>query len=533
MKQTTVSQILLMVAIGMAVGLSLQPLVSDDSSRLQFQKFNDFLNLVKRNYIEEQDIGNLVESSITGMLGELDPHSVYIPPSAKQKSDEEFRGNFEGIGVQFRVISDTITVIVPIIGGPSEKAGLRCNDKIVRINGESAVGLKQDDIPKKLKGPTGSTVEISVRREGVPELLTLQVERGRVPILSVDGAFMIQDTDIGYIYVNRFAATTHREVLAAARRLLAAGAKKIVLDLRWNGGGYLEQAYRIADEFVPDGHKIVYRRGRFEQFNEDYYSSDGGELESIPLTVLINAGSASASEIVSGAIQDLDRGLIVGETSFGKGLVQQQYDLPDGSAFRLTTSKYYTPSGRLIQRDYSDKTKYYALEGRVTPEEGENLMHESELDSSRPVFRTLSGRTVYGGGGIVPDYIVKDDTVPSFRRSLIDKNVFGEFVEQYVLSHGNTIRDKSQRDLLVYMRDFTVTAEMMQDFRTLAEKKGVEWKLVASTVDDNKIRLTIKALIASYIFNTGNSFVQAVIRTNQVEKAVEMFPEAIKIARLK
>ncbi len=532
MKKNTVSNIALMIATGMVVGFSLQPLISNDDAMGQLRKFNDFLNILKRNYIEEKDASELVEASVTGMLGELDPHSVYIPPSAKKKSDEEFRGNFEGIGVQFRVINDTITVIVPIIGGPSEKAGVLCNDKIVNINGENAIGLKQDEIPQKLKGPAGSLVEIGIRREGEAGLVSVQVERGRVPIPSVDGAFMVENTDAGYIYVNRFAATTYKEVLVSARRLLKEGAKKLILDLRWNGGGYLEQAYRIADEFVPGGHKIVYRRGRFSQFNEDYYATDGGEFESVPLTVIINAGSASASEIVAGAIQDLDRGLIIGETSFGKGLVQQQYDLPDGSAFRLTTSKYYTPSGRLIQRDYKDKEKYYALEGRVNPEEGANIMHEHEVDSTRPVFRTAGGRTVYGGGGIVPDYVVKNDTIPAFRKSLIAQNVFGEFTEYYVLKHGNDVRDRSERDLFIFMRDFVVTPAIMEEFRALAEKKGVEWKIVAYTVDEKKIKLTIKALIANYIFNTGNTFVEAVIRTGQIEKAVEMFPEATKIARL-
>lgn len=523
---------LLTIAVGMVIGVSLQPLLSEDDLMGQLRKFNDFLNIVKRNYLEETDASELVEKSVVGMLEELDPHSIYISPSAKTKNDEEFRGNFEGIGVQFRIIDDTITVVVPIIGGPSENAGVQCNDKIVTIDGENAVGLKQDEVPKKLKGPSGTTVKLGVRRAGEPELVTVQVERGPVPILSVDGAFIIENTDVGYMYVNRFAATTYREVLAAARKLLKEGAKKLIVDLRWNGGGYLEQAYRIADEFVPGGKKIVYRRGRFPQFDEDYYSTNGGELESIPLVVLINASSASASEIVAGAMQDLDRGLIIGETSFGKGLVQQQYDLPDGSAFRLTTSKYYTPSGRLIQRDYSDKAKYYALEGRAVPQEGDNVTHEAEEDTSRPVFNTAGGRVVYGGGGIVPDYIVRNDTVPSFRRELIRHNVFGEFTETYILQHGNEVRRNYNRDLLVYMRDFTVTPAMIADFKKVAAAKDVEWKDSEFAADASAIRLALKALIANYIFNTGNSFVEAVVRHRQIDKAVELFPEASKIANL-
>lgn len=530
--RTVLSKGLLAITIGMVIGFSLQPLLSDDDMMGQLRKFNDFLNIVKRNYLEEEEASELVEKSVVGMLGELDPHSIYIPPAAKKKNDEEFRGNFEGIGVQFRVIDDTITVIVPIIGGPSEKAGVQCNDKIVTIDGENAVGLRQDEVPKKLKGQAGTTVQIGIRREGEPQPVVVQVERGAVPIPSVDGAFLVDNTDVGYMYVNRFAATTYREVLVAARRLLKEGATKLIIDLRWNGGGYLEQAYRIADEFIPGGRKIVYRRGRFPQFDEDYYSTNGGELEGIPLVVLLNAGSASASEIVAGAVQDLDRGLIIGETSFGKGLVQQQYDLPDGSAFRLTTSKYYTPSGRLIQRDYSDKAKYYALEGRAIPEEGDNVTHEAEEDTARPVFNTAGGRVVYGGGGIVPDYIVRNDTVPNFRRELIRNNVFGEYTEDYILHNGNDIRRKYNRDLLIYMRDFAVTPAMIADFRQVAISKGVEWKDSDFAADADAIRRALKALIANYIFNTGNSFVEAVVRHRQIDKAVELFPEAAKIAGL-
>lgn len=521
------------LAVGMVIGLSLQPLVSEDDMMGQMKKFNKFFNLVQRNYIEDVELSSLMEKSIVGMLGSLDPHSVYIPPSDKKKNDETFRGNFGGIGIQFRIIRDTITVIVPIIGGPSEKEGIQCNDKIVSIDGESAIGIAQDDVPQKLKGPDGTEVVLGIQRAGETQTRTIRVKRGPVPIPSVDGAFLVDNTAIGYVYVNRFAATTHREVLVAVRHLVNNGATGVILDLRWNGGGYLEQAYRIADEFVSGGKKIVYRRGRFSQFDEDYYSTDGGEFEWLPVAVLINASSASASEIVAGAIQDLDRGLIIGETSFGKGLVQQQYDLGDGSAFRLTTSRYFTPSGRLIQRDYSDKAKYYALEGRATLDEGENLDHIAEEDSTRPVFTTISGRTVYGGGGIVPDYVVKNDTVSSFRRTLIRNNVFGEFVEGYILEHGNALREKCNRDMVAFMRDFTVTPAMLRDFRTIAEKKDIAWNEGTMAADSAGVCLSIKALVADYIFNTGDTFVEAVIRTKQVEKAVALLPEAAKLAKLK
>jgi carboxyl-terminal processing protease len=358
--------LLLGVLLGAWVG---RPLLSGDNVYEQLRKFNEALNYIYRNYVEEVDSQKLVESAIRGMLQELDPHSIYIPVSEMQRVEEDFRGSFEGIGIEFDVINDTITVIAPIAGGPAEALGIQAGDKIVTIDGQNAVGLSRNEVPRKLRGPKGTTVRVGIRRAGVPGILEFTIVRDRIPIYSVDAAFVIEGTDIGYVSINRFSATTHEELVQALRQLREQGMRKLLLDLRGNPGGFMDQAIRIADEFVPGGHRIVYTRGRLPQFNEDFYSRSGQEFERTPLIVLVNRGSASASEIVSGAIQDLDRGLIVGETTFGKGSVQRQFELPDGSGIRVTVSLYYTPSGRAIQRPYKDKQRYREGEGRLEPEE--------------------------------------------------------------------------------------------------------------------------------------------------------------------
>jgi carboxyl-terminal processing protease len=334
------------VFIGVMLGVVFQPLISGDSIYQQTKKLDYVLNTVLKNYVDDVDTQKLVEAAIKGMLGELDPHSVYISADDMKKVEEDFQGSFEGIGIEFDVINDTITVVSPIPDGPSEKVGVQPGDKIIKIDGENAVGIDRGEVPKKLKGPKGTVVKVDIIRGNNPEVFSYAITRDKIPLNSVDGSFIIDGTDVGVVMVNRFSATTHNEVVEALKQLKAQGMKKLILDLRSNPGGYLNQAFLMADEFLPRGDTIVYTKGRLSQFDEAYVAGGDEEFEKLPLIVLINAGSASASEIVSGAIQDLDRGLIVGETSFGKGLVQRQFEVGDGSAFRLTISRYYTPSGR-------------------------------------------------------------------------------------------------------------------------------------------------------------------------------------------
>lgn len=523
------------IAVGIVLGMLVQPVISDDNIYNQLRKFKEVLTITTSNYVEEVDPTKLVEAGIRAVLADLDVHSVYIPPLEKKQNDEDFQGSFEGIGVSFDIIRDTITVIEPIGGGPSARLGIRSGDKIVKIDGTSAIGVATNDVMKRLKGPKGSQVSVHIRRPGDQELLQFNITRDKIPLYTVDASFLVDKSDIGYIRINRFAATTHKEVVEAARTLKTQGMKRLILDLRWNPGGYLDQAFKIADEFIRDGNMIVYTQGRRPEFNHEFYATAQGDLEKIPLVVLINENSASASEIVAGAIQDLDRGLIVGRTSFGKGLVQQQYDLDDGSAFRLTTSRYYTPSGRSIQRPYyRDKEKYYNGEGREEIEEGDNISHAGDKsDSTRPVYKTTSGRTVHGGGGIVPDYVIKGDTLSPLYIALVRKDVFSEFIDSYLAGNGAELRTRYGKDFPLFLNSYTVDASIIETFKAIAIKEGVEWDEKQFALDAAIIKTSIKAQIARSLWGTGESVAVTLSDDRQFLKAKELFPEASKIARLR
>ena len=350
-KRFSTPVVVLLILVSILGGMQLNMLISGDNIYEQLGKFKDVLSLTEKYYVDEVDTQKLTESAIKGMLNDLDPHSVYIDPKQLTKVTEEFQGKFEGIGIEFAIVNDTITVVQPIGGGPSAQLGILSNDRIVKIDGKSAIGFDNDQVMKGLKGPKGTKVSVTIVRPGEKELLDYEIVRDVIPFYSVDVSFMLDD-EVGYINVTRFAETTNAEMLSALQKLKAQGMKRLVLDLRFNPGGYLDQAVKMADLFldgdpVTGQRKIVYTKGRRPDFNEEYFATSNSEFEKVPLIILISNGTASASEIVAGAIQDWDRGLIVGETSFGKGLVQRQFELADKSAFRLTIARYYTPSGRL------------------------------------------------------------------------------------------------------------------------------------------------------------------------------------------
>ena len=427
---------LMLISIGILVGMKVDTVASDGDVFDNVKKFNEALTLIQKNYVEEVSTDKLTEAAIKGMLDELDPHSTYITPEQLKRINEDFQGSFEGIGVEFDIVNDTITIVTPISGGPSEALGILAGDKIVKIDGVSSIGMSREDVPKKLRGPKGTKVTVSVYRAGMPNLIDFEITRDKIPLYSVDASFMVTD-EIAYIRVTRFSANTHEEFTKALAELNQKGMKKLVLDLRNNPGGYLDQAFKMASMFIERGKKIVYTKSRIPQYSEEYVS-EGGDYSKIPLVVMVNDGSASASEIVSGAIQDWDRGIIVGENTFGKGLVQRQYNLSDGSAMRVTTSRYYTPSGRLIQKPY-DGSEYKKM--LLNPEEGNNIFHDKESkDTTRPEYKTMGGRTVYGGGGITPDFIVKLDTLTEYSVQLRRLNLFLEYANSYYDANKERIR---------------------------------------------------------------------------------------------
>jgi carboxyl-terminal processing protease len=517
---------------GIVLGIQIEKIFSGDNLRDGIRKLNDVLTYTEKFYIEEVDTPKLVEEAVKGMLDQLDPHSVYIPSKQFNSIEESFRGDFEGIGIEFQVVNDTLTVVSPITGGPSEELGIMSGDRIVKINGEDCIGITNDEVRENLRGEAGTKVKVTIIRHGIDEGIEYEIIRDKIPIYSVDTHFMYDDK-IGYVSISRFSETTYDELNDALDDLNSSGMKKLILDLRGNPGGYLNQAVKIADLFLNGDKKIVYTRGRRSEFDEDYFAKTPSPYEDIPLIVLINKGSASASEIVSGAVQDWDRGLIVGETSFGKGLVQRQFPLFDNSALRITISKYYTPSGRSIQRDYENKKDYYSDLGERNEEEGDNLKHSAEQDSSRPEFKTDAGRTVFGGGGITPDYIAKSRNLTNYSRELLRNNVFYQFILKYLEMNGDNIITIFKDDLEKFRREFGFSPEEEKSFIRFATDKDVELVEEEFNEDKDYIFTRLKAQIARNYWKNKGWYTVILDIDTQYLKTITLFDEAEDLAKLR
>ncbi|HUI29580.1 MAG TPA: S41 family peptidase [Candidatus Acidoferrales bacterium] len=523
---------IVLVIVGIIIGMQIQSVFSGDNIYQQLEKFKDVLSLADKYYVDNIDTQKLVSAAISGLLGQLDPHSVYIPAKEAQQISEDFHGSFEGIGIEFDVVDDTLLVVSPIAGGPSELVGLQAGDKIVAIDNKSAVGISRDDVVKKLRGPKGTKVDVTVAREGVDKTLQFEITRDKIPLYSVTTSFMVNH-DVGYVYINRFSETTNNELGDALGKLKSQGMRELILDLRENPGGLLNQAVDVASNFLPRGDTIVYTKGRIPEANENF-TSNGGNYTRMPLIVLVNSGTASASEIVSGAVQDLDRGLIVGETSFGKGLVQRQFDLNDGSAVRITIARYYTPSGRLIQRPYdSDRGKYFmgAYVADTSEKSGSNLTHTMESDSTRPTFKTASGRTVYGGGGITPDYIVKMAEVPQFVYQFQVKRIFLEYVDDRYTQKQEEL-EKEYGSSENFDAKFQVSDWILMEIFDQAKKAGVKIDRGEYEKNEKYIAMLVKAQIARNVWGNEGWYRVVLTFDNQFEKAMTLFPEAKQIAGL-
>ncbi len=526
--------LIIMLTVGIVIGIQIEKIFSGDNLRDGIQKLNDVLSYTEKYYVEEVDTPKLVEAAIEGIMGELDPHSFYISADDFTSIEESFRGDFEGIGIEFQVVNDTLTVVSPITGGPSEALGILPGDRILKIEGEDCIGITNEEVRQKLRGEAGTKVNISIHRTGVSGLVEYEIIRDKIPIYSVDVNLMLDD-NTGYVSVSRFSETTYDELTAALKELKQNGMKQLVLDLRGNPGGYLSQAVDIADLFIDGEKKIVYTKGRREDTNDEYFASLPSAYEKMPLIILINHGSASASEIVSGAVQDWDRGLIVGETSFGKGLVQRQFALSDNSAIRLTISEYYTPSGRLIQRDFKDKKnpEEYYTEVFDSLAEGDNTDHLVEKDSTKELFKTEGGRIVYGGGGITPDFIFKAESLSEYTRELLRKNIFYQFTLIYIENHGIELTNTYGNDLKKFKDEFQLNDDDLNNFIRFAESKEIATIKEDYNLDKDYIAARLKAQIArNYWKNEGWYSVMLKVDT-QLHNALNLFEEAKELADLK
>lgn len=470
-------------------------------------KMDQLLTILNSTYVEEVNNEEMMENAIVGLLKELDPHSVYIPEKELKRMNEPLEGNFEGIGIQFNILKDTLLVVSPISGGPSEKLGIRSGDKIINIEGElvAGIGLKNSDVTKKLRGKKGTKVTVDILRKGEKKLIPYEIVRDKIPIYSIDAAYMAEP-DVAYIKINRFARTTMEEYKKAIDSLQGKGAENLILDLRGNGGGYLNTAFQLADEFLDEGKLIVYTQGD-KQRKREYKSRPGGGFEKGKLIVLIDEGSASASEIVSGAIQDWDRGMIIGRRSFGKGLVQKSFPLSDGSAVRITTAKYYTPTGRSIQRPYDQgKDKYYKEINRRF-EHGELMEKDSIVFPDSLKFYTPNKRIVYGGGGIMPDIFIPLDTSMNseLNRKLIRKGIYNEFTLTYL----DTKRDdllKAYPTIGAFISKFELGEDLMRDFFEYAEKKDIKKDDDDYLKSKKLIDTQLMALIARNLYDVSSYF---------------------------
>ena len=477
-------------------------------------------------YVDETNEGKLVESAIVGMLKELDPHSTYSNAEEVKKMNEPLQGNFDGIGIQFNMAEDTLFVIQPVSGGPSEKVGIRAGDRITHVNDTLIAGVKMttDDITRRLKGLKGTKVKVKVVRRGVEDLLDFTIERDKIPVYSLDASYMITPK-IGYIKINRFAATTHEEFMNALASLKGQGLQDLILDLQGNGGGYLNAAIDIANEFLGGGELIVYTEGRRNPRREFFARGDGKHQHG-KLVVLVDEFSASASEIVAGAVQDWDRGLVVGRRTFGKGLVQRPIDLPDGSMIRLTVARYYTPAGRCIQKPYESIEQYNAdLIERYN--RGEMMSADSiHFPDSLKCMTLKKGRTVYGGGGIMPDYFVPVDTMlfTKYHSQLSNKGVLLKVHFQLIDAHREEWT-KKYADYAIFSRDFDLNDTMMQQLIDEGEKEGVKFNEEQYKKSEPLIKLQLKALIARDLWDMNEYYHTINVVNESVNKAVELLDE--------
>lgn len=518
----------LIVALGVVLGILIGSFYANHFSgkRLNIintssNKLNDLLHLIDDQYVDSISISDLVEKSLPQILKELDPHSTYISAKDVEASMQDLKGSFSGIGVQFTIYKDTVRVIKVIHGGPSESAGLQAGDRIVSIDGKSYVGkeVTNEETMKRLKGPKESTVKLGIVRSGKSAPIFVSIMRGDVPLKSIDAVYMA-DSSTGYIRINSFGDTTYPEFLAALAKLNQQGFKGLIIDLRGNLGGYMAPAVQIANEFLPKNRLIVYTEGR-KSPREEYTSDGRGTYQSLPLIILVDEGSASASEILAGAIQDNDRGMIVGRRSFGKGLVQVPIEFRDGSMLRLTKARYYTPSGRCVQKPYTPgEEEEYEQDLLLRAEHGEYFSADS-IKTEGEKYKTRIGRIVYGGGGIIPDVFVPRDTTditPYFKEAYL-RGLMYQFAYDYVDNYRAKFRHVSDLEQVTAFLD---KHNIVEDFASFAEKNGLKRRNLMIQKSRKLFKYYLYNYIISDLMDTETSVRFANMEDSTVQKALQL-----------
>jgi len=515
---------ILFLLIGLLVGYQIGQWLIPTTHPIK-HKVNQVLELTEKYYIEAIDPDTLSEIAIEGILSKLDPHTSYIPRDIQKTFEEQLEGNFEGIGIEFQIIEDTITIVSPIVGTPSDRLGLMPGDRIVEIEDTSAIGLTNIQVIKKLRGRRGSVARIKIYRPSEKTTIDYEIERDIIPINSVEISLMFQDS-VGYVSLTRFAEKTADELLKEIESLDSKGMKYLILDLRNNPGGLYDQAVKIADYFLSEDKLIVFTKGRIKEFNNESKASKKYPYENVPLVILINRGSASASEIVAGAVQDWDRGLIVGETSFGKGLVQRPFLLSDDSALRLTISEYFTPSGRAIQRDYRSGKNYYE-EVMIREEEDEdNFNHQSEADSLKDEFTTAKGRKVYSGGGITPDYKISSGILTKFTASIRSKNLFYQFIRNQIDTEKLILNESLKQNFSEFSSTDFIDNQKLIEFKNYLVSKEIVIDDKEFEKDREYIKVLLNAYLAKEYFNNNGWYSIMLQQDEQFKKALTLLSDA-------
>ncbi len=519
----------LVLIAGILIGGRLLP-KSEQRSKIfsvdfsKYSKVSDVMGYIMRDWVDTVNLQSLEDDAIVHILKNLDPHSQYIPAAQFDEVAAHLEGNFEGIGVQFRIEKDTVLVVSPIAGGPSEKVGIRAGDRIVVVDGDTiaGIGVSNQEVMRRLKGPKNTRVNVAVFRRGEASLLDFAITRGVIPTYSLDIAYMV-DESIGYVKLNKFSATTHSELTKAVRDLKNKGMNKLILDLRNNSGGYLQAAISVSDEFLADRQLIVYTEGRNRPRSYAYATRRGNLLQE-DIVVLIDEGSASASEIVAGAIQDNDRGTIIGRRSFGKGLVQEQINLFDGSALRLTTAKYFTPTGRSIQKPWVNGDENYFQEYHQRFVSGEVFHADSIHFDDSLKFVTPGGKVVYGGGGIMPDIFIPIETGEhlAYYNRLVNRGVIFDFAFEYTDKNRESLSKFA--DHRQFGTDFVITKSMFEELVKFAQTNGIEPDPDGIEAMREDIEILLKALIGRNIMDNEGFYPTYHRRDN-------IFIQAVKILR--
>ncbi len=525
-KQTTSSHYTpfiyaLILSFGVMLGFVVNSITAGKQALLNrsYDKLEDILNYVDQKYVDTVNRTQLMDKTIDKMLSNLDPHSVYIPAKDVSEMNEGLDGNFEGIGIEFFIVQDTITVVTAISGGPSELVGIKAGDRIIKINDSVVAGVKIKDteVKKRLRGPKGTEVKVSMLRAATKNLIDFKISRDKIPLYSIDASYMVNG-EVGYIRISQFSSTTHQEFAEKLQELQGKGLKKLIIDLRGNPGGYLQAATTIADELISGDKLIVYTNGKAYD-RQDYKAGKDGLFERGGLCILIDENSASASEILSGAVQDWDRGTVIGRTSFGKGLVQEQYDLQDNSAIRLTVARYYTPSGRCIQRPYEKGSEKYYNEIYERYARGEFVHEDSIRNKDTTVYQTSKGKRVFGGGGIRPDIFVPADTSSANEYFYSVRSYVPEFVYKYSSKHADVL--EKYTSIEEFKKNFNVTAELEKEFYQYAQAEGLKRDAVKEKQAEEKLKLSLKAFFAKQIWRMDGYYNISNVDDKVIAKAIE------------